>query len=184
MGHAISPVHVQLPIQSTRSWVNITTSNIINPLKQIFVNLQSYLSIELYSQFRMHFKASTIIQLSLFFFRMDLQHILTSPNHVVEVIFQIMIILTDHDKTITTLFLFYQLISVTFLTSNKLLNCKIARKPYTYIFKIRHVATELFCFTFVFFSWGENRVPLYSNWGTTNFIFIEIIWNNLSNQSN
>ena len=28
---------------------------------------------------------------------------LTSPNHVVEVIFWIMIILTDHDKTITTL---------------------------------------------------------------------------------
>ena len=40
-------------------------------------------------------------------------------NHVEEIIFQIIIILMDHDKTITMLLLFHQLISVSFPTSNK-----------------------------------------------------------------
>ena len=35
--------------------------------------------------------------------------------------------LTDHNKTIVMLVLFHQLISVSFLTSNKLLNCKVVR---------------------------------------------------------
>ena len=61
----------------------------MNPSKQIFVNLQSYLNIELYSQFWIHFKASIITLL---------ECILTSLNDVVEIILWIIIKLTDHDK--------------------------------------------------------------------------------------
>ena len=53
------------------------------------MNLQSYLDIELCSQFWIHFKASTITLL---------ECILTSLNDVVEIILGIIIILTDHDK--------------------------------------------------------------------------------------
>ena len=52
-------------IQPMESWVNIITNNIMNPSKQVFVNLQFYLHIELYSQFWIHTKACTINQLFL-----------------------------------------------------------------------------------------------------------------------
>ena len=53
------------------------------------MNLQSYLDIELYSQFWIHFKASPITLL---------ECILTSLNDGVEIILWIIMILTDHDK--------------------------------------------------------------------------------------
>ena len=90
------------------------------------------------------------------FSKMDFEHILTSSNHVEEIIFQIIIILTDHDKTITTLLLFHQLISVSFLTSNRLLNCKIVRKLYICLhFQVRHVAMDFLCFTYMFLSFSS-----------------------------
>ena len=45
------PFMYSCQIQPMESWVNITTSNIMNPSEQTFVNLQFYLNIELYSQF-------------------------------------------------------------------------------------------------------------------------------------
>ena len=118
------------------------------------MNLQSYLDIELYSQFWIHFKASTITLL---------ECILTSLNDVVEIILQIIIIMI---KTITTLFLFYQLILVTFLRSNKLLNHNIANRVIYSHFETKHVATEIFlilyrCIFFIERRTGYHFVSMY-----------------------
>ena len=161
-------------IQSTKSWAITTTSNLISPSKQILVNLQFYLSIELYSPFYMHFKVSTIIP----FFLEQVLTDSTSLTHVVEVDFQIIITLTDHDKTIVKLFLSHQLILVSFLTSNNLLNRKVVRNYILTVLNQAHhhgfLLLVLFFFIFIFFSREEQGAIMKSR-GINNSMIINLI---------
>ena len=83
-------------------------------------------------------------------------------------------------KTITALFLFYQLISVTFLQSNKPLNRNVVRKPYTHILKPGMLPQRsllfdiyIYIYIYIFSLRGEQGTTLYQCTGQK-FIFIKI----------